>query len=235
MSNDTQHDFATRLASVRARITDAERRYGRAPGSVTLLAIGKQQPVEVIAAARAAGLKDIGENYLQEALIKIAALADRDITWHFTGALQSNKTQTVARHFAWVHSIDRLKLAERLSAQRPAELPPLDVCIQVNVGGEAQKAGVAAGETATLAHAIAALPRLRLRGLMCLPPESDEFETQRRYFRMLFDLSRTLRGQGLDIDTLSMGMSADLEAAIAEGATLVRIGSALFGARARAP
>lgn len=231
MSNDTQHDFAARLAAVRARISDAERRYG----SVTLLAIGKQQPVEVIAAACAAGLKDFGENYLQEALIKIVALADRGITWHFTGALQSNKTRTVARHFTWVHSVDRLKLAERLSAQRPAGLPPLNVCIQVNIGDEAQKTGVAADETATLAHAIAALPRLRLRGLMCLPPESDDFDTQRRFFRILLDLSRALRRQGLDIDTLSMGMSADLEAAIAEGATLVRIGSALFGARPREP
>lgn len=238
MSDDTpgtQDDFTTRLTTVRARIAAAERRYDRAPGSVILLAISKQQPVEVIAAAHAAGLLDFGENYLQEALPKLAALHDRSITWHFTGALQSNKTQTVAQHFAWVHSVDRLKLAERLNAQRPAARPPLNICLQVNVGGEAQKAGVAPAETAILAHAVAALPHLRLRGLMCLPSESEGFDAQRRSFHTLRELFDDLRGQGLPIDTLSMGMSADFAAAIAEGATMVRIGRALFGARPRTP
>ena len=232
-TRDTQNSFTTRLAAVRARIAAAERQYGRAPGSVALLAISKQQPVEVIAAAHAAGLSAFGENYLQEALPKIAALAAHDIVWHFTGALQSNKTQTVAQHFAWVHSVDRLKLAERLNAQRPSNAPPLNVCIQVNVGDETQKAGIAPAETTALARAVAALPRLRLRGLMCLPPESGDVATQRGYFHVLRDLFDDLRRHGLDVDTLSMGMSGDLEAAIAEGATLVRVGSALFGERPR--
>ena len=224
-------DIAARFAAVHERIARAELRYGRAPGSVGLLAISKQQTAAIIAAAHATGQRAFGENYLQEALPKIAALADRGITWHYTGALQANKTQAVARHFAWVHSLDRLKLAERLSAQRPADLPPLDVCIQVNVGGEAQKAGVDPAHAAELAHAVAALPRIRLRGLMALPPASDDVATQHRYFRLLRETFDALRQQGLALDTLSMGMSADLEAAIAEGATLLRVGSALFGAR----
>lgn len=226
-------DIAARFAAVHERIARAELRYGRAPGSVGLLAISKQQPAAIIAAAHATGQRAFGENYLQEALPKLAALADLSLTWHYTGALQANKTQAVARHFAWVHSVDRLKLAERLGAQRPADLPPLDVCIQVNVGGEAQKAGVDPAHAAELAHAVAALPRIRLRGLMTLPPASVDVATQRRYFRQLRETFESLRQQGLELDTLSMGMSADLEAAIAEGATLLRVGSALFGERQR--
>lgn len=234
MNHSTHHDptaIATRLDALRARIAEAERAYGRVRGSVSFVAVSKFQPVAAIAAAHAAGQRDFGENYLQEALPKIAALAGRELIWHYTGALQSNKTQAVAEHFAWVHSIDRLKLAERLSAQRPAALPPLAVCIQVNVGGEAQKAGVAPAEAAALAHAVAALPRLRLRGLMCLPPASTDPAVQRGHFRVLRACFEALTAAGLPLDTLSMGMSADLEAAIAEGATLLRIGSALFGER----
>ena len=236
MKQHTEHhadDIAAHFAAVHERIARAELRYGRAPGSVGLLAISKQQSAAIIAAAHATGQRAFGENYLQEALPKLAALADRGLTWHYTGALQANKTQTVARHFAWVHSVDRLKLAERLNAQRPADLPPLDVCIQVNVGGEAQKAGVDPAHAAELAHAVAALPSIRLRGLMTLPPASDDVATQRRYFRLLRETFDALRRQGLALDTLSMGMSADLEAAIAEGATLLRVGSALFGERRR--
>ena len=223
--------IAARLAAVRARIAAAERTYGRPPGAVTLLAVSKAQPAAAITAAYEAGQRDFGESYLQEALPKLTALAGTDIRWHFTGALQSNKTQAVARHFAWVHSLDRLKLAERLNAQRPAQLPALNVCIQVNVGGEPQKAGVEPARLPDLARAVAALPRLHLRGLMCLPPATEDFAAQRRHFRALREASDDLRQGGFALDTLSMGMSQDLEAAIAEGATLVRVGTALFGAR----
>ncbi len=222
---------AARFAAVRARIAAAELRYARTPGTVTLVAVSKTQPVERIAAAITTGQRDFGESYLQEALPKLAALADAGITWHFTGVLQANKTLAVAHSFAWVHGIDRLKIAERLSAQRPGHLPALNVCIQVNVGREPQKAGVEPARLPDLARAVAALPRLRLRGLMTLPPASDDFATQRRHFRALREAFAALNEQGLALDTLSMGMSQDLEAAIAEGATLVRVGTALFGAR----
>jgi len=181
-----------------------------------------------------AGLRDFGENYVQEALAKIAALAPLrgEIAWHLIGPLQSNKTREVAANFDWVHSVDRLKLAQRLSEQRPAHLPPLQVCLQVNISGEASKSGVAPGEAAALAHAVAALPRLRLRGLMAIPEPAGDFEAQRAPHRALRELMNALQAQGLALDTLSMGMSADLEAAVAEGATWVRVGTAIFGARA---
>src|SRR3569832_1306764 len=220
-TRDTQNSFTTRLAAVRARITAAERQYGRAPGSVALLAISKQQPVEVIATAFAVWLSAFGENYLQEALPKIAALAARDIVWHFTGALQSSKTQTVAQHFAWVHSVDRLKLAERLSTQRPSNAPPLNVCIQVNVGDETQKAGIAPAETPALARAIAVLPRLRLRGLMCLPPERDDVATPPRNYHAPPVPPDDHRRHGPDDHTKTKPTPADPEAAIAEAATPV--------------
>ncbi len=235
--NEAQYQLeallAARLAEVRARIAAAERTYGRPAGAVTLLAVSKTQPVEAVAAAFKAGQHEFGESYLQEAQPKLKALGTEDVTWHFTGALQSNKSAWIAQHFAWVHSVDRLKIAERLSAQRPPHLPALNVCIQVNVGDEPQKAGIDPGHLPVLAHAVAALPRLRLRGLMTLPPESDDFATQRRHFRALREAWQALREQGLPLDTLSMGMSQDLEAAIAEGASLVRVGTALFGARPR--
>jgi pyridoxal phosphate enzyme (YggS family) len=200
---------------------------------VTLVAVSKTCPADAVREAVAAGQRDFGENYVQEAIAKIAALDDlrAGIAWHLIGPLQSNKTRDVAAHFDWVHSIDRLKLAQRLSEQRPAQLPPLQVCLQVNISGEPSKSGVAPGEALALAHAVAALPRLRLRGLMSIPEPAPDFASQRAPHRALRELMATLVADGLALDTLSMGMSADLEAAIAEGATQVRIGTAIFGAR----
>ncbi|EIK54910.1 TIM-barrel fold family protein [Stutzerimonas stutzeri TS44] len=216
------------IAKVAARIREAAQAAQRDPATVGLLAVSKTQPASAVREAFAAGLGDFGENYLQEALEKQALLADLPLTWHFIGPIQSNKTKAIAEHFAWVHSVDRLKIAERLSDQRPAHLPPLNVCLQVNVSDEQSKSGCSESEARELAAAIAALPRLRLRGLMCIPAPSDDPAVQRAAFARL----RRLRDElGADLDTLSMGMSQDLEAAIAEGATWVRIGTALFGAR----
>jgi pyridoxal phosphate enzyme (YggS family) len=225
----------TRLNEVRARISSAERRYGRTAGSVALLAVGKGQTGTALLAAYRAGQRDFGESYLQEAAAKQAELNGCAITWHFIGALQSNKTRPVARHFSWVHSVDRLKIAARLNDQRPADLPPLNICLQVNIGAEQQKAGVAPDQLPSLAAQLRPLSRLRLRGLMALPPASEDVDKQRAYFRLMKLAFERLRGRGHAIDTLSMGMSADLEAAIAEGATLVRIGTALFGTRPSTP
>ena len=205
---------------------------GRNADSVTLLAISKGQSVELIRAAAAAGVSDIGESYLAEALGKMDALADLPLTWHFVGRLQANKTRQVAERFAWVHGLDRLKIAERLAAQRPYHAPALNVCIQVNLAGEATKGGVSAAEALELGVAVAALPRLALRGLMCIPPEESDPSRQREWFARLRMLRDSLNAGGLSLDTLSMGMSGDFEAAIAEGATVVRIGTALFGPRA---
>ncbi|MBB1162970.1 YggS family pyridoxal phosphate-dependent enzyme [Aquariibacter albus] len=219
---------------LKARIAAACRQAGRPEDSVTLLAVSKTQPAEAVAAALAAGQQAFGENYVQEALDKIDALiADRErLQWHLIGPLQSNKTRVVAETFDWVHSIDRLKIAERLSAQRPVGLPPLDVCLQVNVSGEASKSGVEPAALPALAHAVAALPRLRLRGLMSIPEPVEGLAAQRLPHARLRALFEQLRAEGLPLDTLSMGMSADLEAAVLEGATMVRLGTALFGARA---
>lgn len=202
--------------------------------SVTLLAVSKMQPATAVRAAHAAGQRHFGENYVQEALDKMAALADlrAELQWHLIGPLQSNKTRPVAEAFDWVHGVDRLKIAQRLSEQRPAGLAPLNVCLQVNVSGEASKSGVDPAELAALAHAVAALPRLRLRGLMSIPEPADTLDAQRRPHRQLRELLDRLNADGLALDTLSMGMSADLEAAVLEGATLVRIGTAIFGTRA---
>jgi PLP dependent protein len=220
------------LAHVQNRIQAAAREAGRDPETVRLLAVGKSKPAEQLRRLAEAGQKDFGENYVQEALDKMSALADlEDLIWHFIGPLQSNKTRAVAEAFHWVHSVDRLKIAKRLSAQRPEQLPPLNICIQVNISEEAQKAGIAPSETAALADACAKLPRIRLRGLMCLPAPAPDAESQRLAFRQLRRLQEALIRQGHTLDTLSMGMSADLEAAILEGSTLVRIGSALFGPR----
>jgi PLP dependent protein len=223
----------SKLQQLRQRIADACTAAERPVQSVTLLAVSKTFPAEVVRAAHAAGCRAFGENYVQEALAKIDALGDlrERVEWHLIGPLQSNKTREVAAAFDWVHTIDRLKVAERLSAQRPETLPPLNVCVQVNVSGEASKSGVAPSELPALARAVAALPRLRLRGLMSIPEPVEGLEAQRVPHRRLRELLEALRAQGLALDTLSMGMSADLEAAIAEGATIVRIGSALFGAR----
>ncbi|HKK05016.1 MAG TPA: YggS family pyridoxal phosphate-dependent enzyme [Gammaproteobacteria bacterium] len=228
-------EIAKRLATVRARIARAEESAGRPPGSVELLAVSKTRPAADIARALHCGQRRFGESYVQEALDKISALADRDIDWHFIGPIQTNKTRAIAENFDWVHSIDRLKVARRLSEQRPADRPPLNVCLQVNISGETRKAGASPAEAPTLARAIAALPGLHLRGLMTIPAPESEPARQRQPFRALRELFDRLRAEGLTLDTLSMGMSDDLEAAIAEGATLVRIGTAVFGERPRRP
>jgi pyridoxal phosphate enzyme (YggS family) len=220
-----------RLAEVRARMAQAAAAAGRSAQSVTLLAVGKAQPLEQLAAAAAAGVQDFGENYLEEARAKIAALQDRALTWHFIGRLQSNKTRPIAEAFAWVHTLDRLKVAERLAAQRPFHAPPLNVCLQVNLAGETSKGGVAPQELPALAAAVAGLPRLKLRGLMCLPPPEQERARQRYWFAQLRMHLERLNGAGAALDTLSMGMSDDFEAAILEGATIVRLGTVLFGPR----
>lgn len=227
------NSIAQRLETVRKRITQAENQAGRKPGSVLLLAVSKTRPAAELRTALAAGQHLFGENYLQDALPKIAELADEPIEWHFIGPIQSNKTREIAAHFAWVHSVDRLKIARRLSEQRPADMPPLNVCLQINTSGEASKSGAAPEQALDLAQAIAALPNLRLRGLMTIPAPAGEFEQQRKPFRRLHELFEQLNVHGLALDTLSMGMTNDLEAAIAEGSTLVRIGTAIFGARAK--
>ena len=222
-----------KLQQLRQRIGDACTLAQRPVQSVTLLAVAKTFGADAVRQAQAAGQRAFGENYVQEALAKIEALAElrADIEWHLIGPLQSNKTREVAAAFDWVHTIDRLKIAERLSAQRPDHLPPLQVCVQVNVSGETSKSGVEPAQVMALAQAVAALPRLRLRGLMSIPEPVEGLEAQRAPHRRLRELFDALRLQGLALDTLSMGMSADLEAAIAEGSTLVRVGSAIFGAR----
>ena len=223
------------LQHVRARIATACQRAGRGVEEVTLLAVSKTFGADAVRAAAAAGQRAFGENYIQEGVEKIAALRDLGLMWHCIGPIQSNKTRLVAEHFDWVHTVDRLKIAERLSAQRPADRPPLNVCIQVNIDGGANKSGVAPGEALALARAVAALPQLKLRGLMSIPEIAPDFEAARAVHasaRALFDL---LNAAGLGLDTLSMGMSDDLEAAVAAGSTMVRVGSAIFGTRAVKP
>lgn len=222
---------AQRLAFIREKIAFAARAAGRDPASVTLIGVAKSQPLARIEEAVDAGLADVGESYLQEAREHITALTGRTLRWHFIGALQSNKTRQVAALFDWVHTIDRLKVAERLAAQRPPQLPPMSVCIQVRLGGETTKAGVEPGELRAIAQQVAALPRLTLRGLMALPPEESDPVRQRIWFRELRRQLELLNGAGYRFDTLSMGMSDDFEAAVAEGATMVRIGTVLFGSR----
>jgi PLP dependent protein len=222
-----------RLQAVKSRIARACAAAGRDPRDIVLVAVSKTFPADAVRAAHAAGQRDFGENHAQDAVAKIDALADLDLVWHFIGPIQSNKTRTIAAHFAWVHSIDRLKIAERLAAQRPGQLPPLQACIQVNVSGEATKSGVAPAEAPALARAVAALPRLQLRGLMAIPEPTDDPALQRRRFESLRDLRNRLAADGLALDTLSMGMSDDFESAIAAGATMVRVGTAIFGARPR--
>ena len=220
-----------RLQLVRQRIAEAASAAGRDPASVTLIGVSKTQPAAAVREAIAAGLADFGENYVQEAMGKLREVADESVTWHFIGALQSNKTREVAAHFHWVHTIDREKIARRLSEQRPFHSPPLQVCLQVRLGGEETKSGVGASELDALADAVAALPRIRLRGLMCIPPAEDDPARQRHWFAELRRLQEGLVARGHDLDALSMGMSGDFEAAISEGATHVRVGTALFGPR----
>jgi len=223
-------EIAGNIANVRRRIREACARSGRDATTVTLLGVSKTRPAADIRAAVAAGLGDIGENYLQEALAKQPELNDLAITWHFIGPIQSNKTRAIAEHFTWVHSVDRLKIAQRLSEQRPAALPPLSLCLQVNISGEASKSGCAVAELPALAEAVSALPNLRLRGLMAIPEPGDN-----RAFEAMHALFTSLRRRWPQLDTLSLGMSADLEAAIAAGATMVRIGTDIFGARPARP
>ena len=227
--------IADKLAQVHSRIASACAAAGRPVQSVTLLAVSKTFGVDAIAEAHAAGQRCFGENYVQEGVEKVAALEGLvpRPEWHLIGPLQSNKTRVVAATFDWVHSVDRVKVAERLSAQRPADLAPLSICLQVNISGEASKSGLAPAEVGAVAHAVAALPRLRLRGLMAIPEAvaGGDLGAQRRPFRALRALFDQLRGEGLALDTLSAGMSDDLEAAILEGATMVRVGSAIFGRR----
>ncbi len=225
------NSIAQRLEQVRARITQAEQRAQRPPGSTRLLAVSKTRPIEDLRAALAAGQTCFGENYLQDALPKIAELADELIEWHYIGPLQSNKTREIAGHFAWVHSVDRLKIARRLSEQRPPYLPPLNLCLQINTSGEASKSGIVPEEALKLARAIADLPHLQLRGLMTIPAPGSGFEQQRQPFRQLRELFAQLNAEGLALDTLSMGMSGDYPIAIESGSTMVRIGSTIFGAR----
>lgn len=234
--------MSERVKGVRVRIETAARGAGRPVDSITLLGITKGQPAETIHAASREGLTHFGESYLQEALEKVAAVEKLraaeptvargpELTWHFVGRLQSNKTRPVAESFAWVHAVDRLKIAERLAEQRPYYAPPLNVCLQVNVAAEDSKGGVGLTELPALANAVASLPRLKLRGLMCLPPEEDDPVRQRHWFGKLRAALAGLNAAGLALDTLSMGMSGDLEAAVQEGATILRIGTALFGSR----
>ena len=223
--------IAENLAQVHAQIQASCQAAGRPESSVRLLAVSKTWGADAVRAAHAAGQTAFGENYIQEAVDKITALHDLPLEWHCIGPIQSNKTRLVAEHFDWVHSIDRLKIAQRLSEQRPAHLPPLQVCIQVNVDGGATKSGVAPQDLPALAQAVAALPRLQLRGLMTIPEPAESPEAARAVHRQARQLLEALQAQGLALDTLSMGMSADMEAAILEGSTLVRVGTAIFGKR----
>ena len=236
MVNDmlTNPQFSpTRLQAVLERVNRALLAAGRPAGSVTLIGVTKTQPASVVGSAIAAGLRDLGENYLQEAVPKIEALRElRDaVQWHYIGQLQSNKTRPVAELFDWVHTVDRLKVAERLATQRQFHGPALNICLQVNIGAEASKGGVHPDDLPALARGVAELPRLKLGGLMCIPPESDSAQVQRGYFAALRQMRDNLNDRGFFLHTLSMGMSSDLEAAIMEGATHVRVGTAIFGER----
>ena len=231
--------IAENIHHVRERIATLEKRHGRTPGSVRLLAVSKTHGPDRVREAHAADLREFGENYVQEALDKIRDLSDpldshlalKDITWHFIGPVQSNKTKDVATHFSWVHSVDRLKIARRLSEQRPDHLPALNVCVQANISDEASKSGVALSDVPALCDAIAALPRLRLRGLMAIPAPAGSTDAQRAVYRPLVEQFQSIQQNHRHMDTLSIGMTADLEAAIAEGGTLVRIGTGIFGPR----
>lgn len=227
--NTQGSEVQANLRRVRERIVRACEAARRDPASVRLVAVSKTFPAWAIRAAADAGQRDFGENYLQEAVDKIELLADPALIWHFIGPIQSNKTRPIAQHFQWAHSVERLKIARRLSEQRDAHLPPLEVCLQINVSGESSKSGAEPGSLPALAEAVAALPRLRLRGLMAIPEPTTDEALQRARFAQLRQLAGSL--PALRLDTLSMGMTADLEAAIAEGATIVRVGTAIFGAR----
>ena len=223
--------ISANLQAVRARINRAAAACGRVPDTIGLLAVSKAQPAACVLEAVAAGQTRFGENYVQEGVEKINAVGRPDLEWHFIGPLQSNKTRAVAEAFSWAHTIDRVKIAERLSQQRPETLPPLQICLQINVSGEDSKSGIAPAEALRLAHDVVNLPRLCLRGLMAIPAPNEDPAQQRSAFRSLRQVFEQLRAEGFELDTLSMGMSNDIEAAVAEGATLLRVGTAIFGER----
>ncbi|MCW8901209.1 MAG: YggS family pyridoxal phosphate-dependent enzyme [Gammaproteobacteria bacterium] len=231
MNHASKNTIAENIKSIRSQVAAAEKKYGRQPGSVQLLAVSKTRPIEDVEAAFAEHQCHFGENYLQDALPKIAAISDSAITWHFIGPIQSNKTRQIAENFDWVHGIERLNIAQRLNEQRDPTIKPLNVCIQVNSSNETSKSGVSFAEAIELAKSIHLLPNLHLRGLMTIPAATNDFEQQRQPFRLLRELKDKIHSQGIKLDTLSMGMSNDMEAAIAEGSTLVRIGTAIFGQR----
>ena len=224
-------EISARLSAIQGRIAAAETKFGREPGSVRLLAVSKRKPEEAVVSAHDAGQTAFGENHLQEAVAKIETLSAWPLEWHFIGPIQSNKTRPISQHFDWAHSIDRLKVATRLNQQRDTDKKPLNVCIQVNVSDESTKSGVSPGDVEPLAAAIAQMPQLRLRGLMAIPRPETDFEAARAPFRELRETLVSLNQRGYELDTLSMGMTDDMEAAIAEGSTMVRIGTAIFGAR----
>ena len=224
-----------RLQVVKSRIEAACAASGRYARDIVLVAVSKGQSIDAVRSAYAAGQRDFGESYAQESLAKMDALRDLPLVWHYIGPVQSNKTRPIAERFDWVHSVDRLKIAERLSAQRPAAMPPLNVCVQVNISGEASKSGIAPDAAGELAEAVAKLPRLRLRGLMGIPEPTQDEALARARFHSLAALQHTLCDRGMALDTLSMGMSDDFEQAIAAGSTMIRVGTAIFGARKRQP
>ena len=227
--------FCDRLQRIRAHIAETAILFGRAPEEIRLLAVSKTHPVERLREAIDCGQRAFGENYVQEMAEKARALADLEVEWHFIGPIQSNKTRLIAELSGWVHSVDREKIARRLSEQRPAGMPPIQICLQVNVSGEESKSGADPADLPGLAQAVAGLPRLELRGLMAIPAATDDVALQRQAFARVRELMEDLQHRGHRLDTLSMGMSNDLEAAIAEGATIVRVGTALFGDRRRPP
>lgn len=226
-------NIAENIEQTRQKIANYAMKYQRSASELTLLAVSKTHSAELIRQAYDCGQRDFGESYLQEAMDKIRTLNDLDIHWHFIGAIQSNKTRDIASMFSWVHSVDRLKIAHRLSEQRPEGLPLLNICLQVNISHEASKAGMSLQDLPAVASEVATLPGIKLRGLMAIPQATEDFSAQRRAFKQLHNALQTLNQQGLALDTLSMGMSDDMEAAIAEGATIVRIGTAIFGYRPR--
>lgn len=227
----SQNTIAHNIKAIREQIKQLEQKYNRTQGSVQLLAVSKTRPIEDIYSALTEDQHFFGENYLQDALAKIENVTNNAAEWHFIGAIQSNKTRQIAENFHWVHTIDRLKIAQRLNEQRSPEQKPLNVCIQVNVSNEENKSGVSCEEAIPLAKKIIALPNIKLRGLMAIPESTTDFESQRKSFRLLRKLKEEINSQGIELDTLSMGMSNDMEAAIAEGSTMVRIGTAIFGTR----
>ncbi len=232
MKHASQNTIAQNLLSIRQQIKEFEQKYARSAHSVQLLAVSKTRPIEDIQLAFNENQHHFGENYLQDALSKIENMTEAGIEWHFIGAIQSNKTRQIAENFDWVHTLDRLKIAQRLNDQRPSDLKPLNVCIQVNVSDEESKSGVHADEALPLAKQLSLLPQIKLRGLMTIPAASNNFDEQRKPFRLLKKLKDDMQSRGIELDTLSMGMSNDMEAAIAEGSTMVRIGTAIFGKRA---